>query len=114
MSIISFYVLVLAVIALLLWQLPKLRKLSSYNIKWVILYIIYVLWVVLADIRFFGFEKKPSIEDAVISTLLLLLLLPFIVYLLFPTLLRMIEKWEIVKFIDKVIDTIYQNIKRMC
>ena len=114
MSTRSFYMLLLAAIALLLWQMPNIKKLSSYNIKWLFIYIMYSAIFIMSFPSDFGFSDSDYIEENVANILAMLIIAPLLCYVFLPTLLKLIGNWLIVKCIDKIIDKIYQNIKSLC
>ena len=83
-------------------------KLSSYNIKWIVLYIIYALWM-LAEYDF-GFDYN-KISDCMEEVIWLLLLAPLLAYLLFPLVYKYIGTWKPIRWIDGAIDYIYSTIR---
>lgn len=83
-------------------------KLSSYNIKWIVLYVIYALWM-LAEYDF-GFDHNP-ISDCMEEVIWLLFLAPLLVYLLFPLVYKYIGDWKLIRWIDGAIDYIYRTNK---
>ena len=82
-------------------------KLSSYNIKWIVLYVIYAL-LMLAEYDFgFDDQYRNSLEEAI----WLLLLFPLFAYLLFPLVYKYIGAWKPVRWLDGAIDYIYRTIR---
>ena len=81
------------------------KRLSSYNIKWIIIYILYVLLLIVSE------EFEYSSQGYIVF---LLFLLPFISYLVFPSIIKIIGKWRIIKWADRIIDDCYNNIKERC
>lgn len=79
-------------------------KLSSYNIKCLVIYVIYCLLV-------FFVEPGNFFNDDVKDAVLLYIAIPLIVYLLLPFVLKFAGNWKIVRWLDGVIDYIYKTIK---
>ena len=71
-----FWIILIAVVAI---KLLKGKRLSAYNIKWLILYTIYVMWVQ-TEIGFMDFEDYDDRLQFVFT----IFIIPFITYLLFP------------------------------
>lgn len=80
-----------------------MKRISSYNIKWLTIYLIYVLCVVAALGEDIFYEWD--------TYLIVLIIIPLILYLFFPLLLKVIGKWKLVKFFDRIIDVIYQGVR---
>lgn len=89
-------------------QEPKKKRLSSYNIKWIAAYILYVIILLVGDIPL-SYDKEESVIDSEGATFYLLL--PALAYLLLPLLLKLIGNWKLIKWVDRTIDTIYNSIK---
>ena len=89
-----------------------MKKLSSYNIKWIAIYIVYATFMWLVEGEEIVFDRK---EDGYsFDFTLLFILLPLLTYIFFPALLRVIGNWKIIKFFDRIIDLIYRSIKEHC
>lgn len=79
-------------------------KLSSYNIKCLVIYVLYCLFVYLiGQGNFFN----DDVKDAVLQYIAI----PLIAYLFLPFVLKLIGNWKIVKWIDGAIDYTYRTIK---
>ena len=113
MSIRSFYLFGLLSLIILLWQIPNIKKLSSYNIKWLIFYMLYIICCVFIDYESLGLSgySNDILGEVIQEIIGLLILLPMVAYILFPTIYKVIDNWRVVKWIDLVIDKCYQNIK---
>ena len=79
-------------------------KLSSYNIKCLVIYILYCLF-------FFFTGEGTFFDDDVKNYVFQYIAIPLITYLLLPFVLKLIGNWKIVKWIDGAIDYIYRTIK---
>lgn len=79
-------------------------KLSSYNIKCLVIYILYCLF-------FFFIGEGTFFDDDVKNYVFQYIAIPLIVYLLLPFVLKIIGHWRMVKWIDGVIDYLYRSIK---
>lgn len=89
-----------------------MKKLSSYNIKWIAIYIVYATFMWLVEGEEIVFDRK---EDGYsFDFTLLFILLPLLTYIFFPALLRVIGNLKIIKFFDIIIDFIYRSIKEHC
>ena len=89
-----------------------MKKLSSYNIKWIAIYIVYATFMWLVEGEEIVFDRK---EDGYsFDFTLLFILLPLLTYIFFPALLMVIGNWKIIKFFDRIIDFIYRSIKEHC
>lgn len=75
---------------------------SSYNIKWIAIYIIYSIVV-------FWYLVEEEIEER--DLFYFLILLPAIIYLALPFFLKKFGNWKVVVWIDKMIDKCYEIIK---
>lgn len=89
-------------------KFDKIRSLSSYNIKCILFYLIYVLWM-FAEWDFEFDSRYFSIEEFIWS----LFLVPLFVYLLFPFVYSHIKNWKIVKWTDRIIGSIYSKLKKI-
>jgi len=79
-------------------------KLSSYNIKCLVIYILYCLFLYLIGPgNFFNDDTKDAVFQYIA--------IPLIVYLLMPFVLKVIGKWKIVQWLDGAIDYTYSTIK---
>jgi hypothetical protein len=79
-------------------------KLSSYNIKCLVIYILYCLF-------FFFIGEGVFFDDDIKNYVFQYIAIPLIVYLLLPFVLKIIGHWRMVKWIDDVIDYLYRSIK---
>ena len=86
----------------------SIKELSSYNIKCILFYLIYVLWM-FAEWGFEFDSRYFSIEEFI----WILFLVPLFVYLLFPFVYSYIKNWKIVKWADRIIDSIYSKLKEV-
>lgn len=98
----NFWFFVFLILALeLLW----VRKLSSYNRKWLIFY----------TLSIFGFYTNYDVyemEDAV-DLIGAVLFFPLCIYITYSVLYKYIKNWKPIVWIDKLIDWIYTNIKEL-
>lgn len=79
-------------------------KLSSYNIKCLVIYVIYCLCLYLiGQGNFFN----DDVKDAVFQYIAI----PLATYLLCPFVLKLISNWTVIRWIDNAIDYLYQSIK---
>ncbi len=79
-------------------------RLSSYNIKWLVIYLLYCLTIYLiGQGNFFNDDVKDAIFQYIA--------IPLISYLFLPFVLKLIGNWKIVKWIDGAIDYTYRTIK---
>ena len=77
---------------------------SSYHTKWVIVYILYGFFYFKTE-----FEYHPKYwEYYFYEDFEYLIIWPFIIYLLFPVFLKYCGHWNIIKWLDKHIDSLYQ------
>lgn len=79
-------------------------KLSSYNIKCLVIYILYCLF-------FFFIGEGTFFDDDVKNYVFQYIAIPLIAYLLLPFVLKLIGNWRIVRWIDGTIDYVYRSIK---
>lgn len=107
----NMYWLLLMTIALFLWRVPKIKQLSSYNIKWILIYIFYIVCLIVGNPTAFGLSVYSNPDGDIEYILISSILIPYFLYLITPTILRYIGKWKLVVLIDKIIDSIYTNIK---
>lgn len=77
---------------------------SSYNIKCLFVYIFYCILCYLFD---GGSWVENDLQNAVINYILI----PLVSYLLLPFILKLIERWKVIIWLDKIIDSIYKTIK---
>ena len=77
---------------------------SSYNIKCLFVYIFYCILCYLFD---GGSWVENDLQNAVINYILI----PLVSYLLLPFILKLIERWKVIIWLDKLIDSIYKTIK---
>jgi len=79
-------------------------RLSSYSIKWLVIYLLYCLTIYLiGQGNFFNDDVKDAIFQYIA--------IPLISYLFLPFVLKLIGNWKIVKWIDGAIDYTYRTIK---
>lgn len=79
-------------------------KLSSYNIKCLVIYILYCLF-------FFFIGEGTFFDDDVKNYVFQYIAIPLITYLLMPFVLKLIGNWKIVRWLNSIIDYIYRSIK---
>ena len=79
-------------------------KLSSYNIKCLVIYILYCLF-------FFFIGEGTFFDDDIKNYVFQYIGIPLITYLLLPFVLKLIGDWKIVRWIDGAIDYVYRSIK---
>lgn len=97
-------VLVLLVLARFIFS----KSLSSYNIKWLVFYLVYVL-LAYAE---YGFDYESIVKyNEVEEVIWVLFLVPLCVYLLFTVLYPYFKNAILIKWIDDKIDSIYNRIK---
>ena len=63
-----------------------MKKLSSYNIKWIAIYIVYAVFMWLAEGEEIVYDRKE--EGYSFDFTLLFILLPLLTYIFFPALLK--------------------------
>lgn len=79
---------------------------NSYNIKWGILYVLYILMYVEFTVPYLNYSDPwdfffyDGLEDIIIW--------PFLIYLLFPIFLKHCGHWKVVRWLDTHIDYLYQ------
>lgn len=79
-------------------------KLSPYNTKCLVIYILYCLTVYLiGQGNFFNNDVKDAVFQYIA--------IPLIAYLLLPFILKLVGNWSVVKWIDGMIDYLYRSIK---
>lgn len=81
-------------------------KLSSYNIKCLVIYILYCLF-------FFFIGEGGFFNDDTKNVVFQYIAIPLIVYLLLPFALKVIGKWRIVQWIDGAIDYAFRTIEEL-
>lgn len=101
------YWLILTLIVFI--KLIKDKELSTYNIKWLVLYAVYVVFMQ-AEYDFDWKNKYFTIEEFV----WVIFLIPLCSYLLFSVFYRKIQNWKIIKWADHIIDIAYCRIKELC
>jgi len=102
------YWIVLAIIIFVRFIFSK--SLSPYNIKWIILYLVYVLLVYAElDIDFKAILKYDDLEEIIWS----IFLIPLCTYLIFPIIYHRIKDNKVIKWINTKIDTVYNRIKAL-
>lgn len=79
-------------------------KLSSYNIKCLVIYILYCLF-------FFFIGEGTFFDDDTKNIVFQYIAIPLIVYLLLPFVMKVIGDWKFVQWTDGAIDYVYRTIK---
>ena len=77
-------------------------KLSSYNIKCLVIYILYCLF-------FFFIGEGTFFDDDIKNYVFQYIGIPLITYLLLPFVLKLIGDWKIVRWIDGAIDYVSET-----
>lgn len=90
-------------------KLLKGKELSSYNIKWMVAYVVYVL-LVQAEVFNYTREWDDIIEPFIWE----MFLLPLAAYLLFPFVWRYISRWKLFTWVEEKVDRWYCIIKNLC
>ena len=90
-------------------KLLKGKELSSYNIKWMIVYVIYVLWM-----QAEGFNKEMEWEETIEPFIWIFFLLPLAAYLLFPFVWKFLSRWKLFTWVEEKVDRWYCIIKNLC
>lgn len=100
----------LIVVILFAIKLLKSKDLSSYNIKWMWSYIIYLLWieVIVLDYNWFKYEKDIH------NYITIAFVIPLCLYLFFPFIWDFLCKWKFFRWIEKKVDYWYNRIKAKC
>ena len=91
-------------------KLLKDKELSSYTIKWMWTYVIYLLWLQVAifDSNWSKYEKD------IFDYTLFAFVFPLSLYLFFPFIWKFLSKWGIFRRIEKIVDYWYNTIKNKC
>lgn len=76
-------------------------KISTYNAKWIMVYVIYCL------IMFFANLDKDTDGDTFLFNYVAL---PIASYIILPFFLKKAGQWKIIKWVDNKIDNIYNTI----
>lgn len=99
----KYYWLIITILFIV--KVLKGKELSSYNIKWMFLYVIYLLWL---QAEFFNHvEWEDVVEDYIIWAFLV----PIFTYLLFPFIWKYIGKVGLFRWMENIIDKWYNTIK---
>lgn len=98
----------LIVIVLFGVKLLKGRELSAYNIKWMVAYIIYLLWLQADAFDYVDWETEGS------DYILMAFILPLGLYLVFPFVWKYLSRLGLFKWVEKIIDGWYHMIKSLC
>ena len=100
----------LIVIILFGIKLLKGKELSSYTIKWMWAYVIYLLWLQVAvfDVNWSKYE-----ED-IFDYILFAFVFPLSLYLFFPFIWKFLSRWRLFKWIENKVDRWYDVIKSKC
>ena len=86
------------------------KSLSSYNIKWLVLYLVYVL----LSYAEYEFDYKSIVKyNEVEEVIWVLFLVPLCAYLLFPGIYQHIKGIKVIKWIDDRVDSVYNKIKEL-
>lgn len=102
----KYYWLIITILFIV--KIIKGKRLSSYNIKWMFTYIIYILWLQ-AEVFNEDLKWEYIIEPFIWS----FFLIPLISYLVFPFIWKYIGKWRVFRAIDEFIDKWYKTIKEL-
>lgn len=96
----KYYWLIITI--LFIAKIIKGKRLSSYNIKWMFTYVIYIIWLQAED---FSEDMESFIWG--------FFLFPVFTYLIFPFMWKYIGRWKFFKAIDNFIDKWYKTIKEL-
>ena len=88
-------------------KLLKGKELSSYNIKWMLTYIIYLLWLQVIYFVYIDWEEEADYY------LMMAFILPLILYLIFPFVWKFLSGWKMFKWIESKIDMWYNTIRNL-
>lgn len=86
-------------------KLLKGKELSSYNTKWMLVYVVYLLW--LQAECFSDVIWRDEIENYIVVAFLL----PLATYLIFPFVWKFLYRWKLFRWIEDKIDKWYNTIK---
>lgn len=104
MSTIHFYKILLASLVIILWQLPRIKQLPSYKKKSLLIYIIYILGMVACNTADYGFVKNAIVEDIAYIVISQFIILPFLVYLTIPIIIKIAGDWKLYKKLNSILD----------
>lgn len=90
-------------------KLLKGKELSSYTVKWMWAYVIYLLW--LQEESFY--HTSWSSDDAYVY-IVLTFIIPLGLYLIFPFIWKFLSRWRLFKWIEDKVDRWYDVIKSKC
>lgn len=100
----------LIIIILFAVKLLRDKELSSYNIKWMWAYILYLLWL---QVEIFDFNWSKY-EDKIWEYTIWAFVLPIGLYLLFPFIWKYLSRWKIFREIEEIVDHWYDITKNKC
>ncbi len=100
----------LIVIILFVVKLLRGKESSSYNIKWMWAYVIYLL---LLQIVVFD-SNWSKYEDEIWEYTVWAFVLPIGLYLLFPFIWKHLNRWKIFRKIEEIVDRWYDVTKNKC
>lgn len=100
------YWIILALIVFI--KLLRGKRLSSYNIKWLIAYTVYVAFMQ-AEYDF-DWDSSYFFEEFV----WLIFLIPLCLYFVFSICYKKIQNLSLIKWADSIIDKAYNKIKDLC
>ena len=89
-------------------KLIKGKKLSSYNIKWMIVYMLY-LWIMQAEVYSYEMNWEEESEYFIWT----IFILPFAVYMIFPFIWEALSKLKVFSELEETIDKWYNKIKSL-
>ena len=98
----------LIVILIFTVKLLGKKELSSYNIKWMVAYVIYLLWL---QVMFYdGIDWNYYATDYTWKAFII----PLSLYLVFPFAWKLLSRWKIFLKIEEFVDSWYNTIKNLC
>lgn len=95
----------LIVILLFGVKLIKEKELSSYSIKWMLVYIMYLLWLHVDTFAYVDWDTDMELYVAAVF------IFPLVLYLLFPFIWKFLGRWKLFRWIEDMIDIWYSKIK---
>ena len=99
----KYYWLIITILFIV--KVLKGKELSSYNIKWMFTYVVYLLWL---QAEFYAYvDWSDTVEEYIIWAFLV----PIFTYLLFPFIWKYIGKLKLFRWIENIIDKWYNTIK---
>lgn len=91
---------------ILLWH----EKLSSYTVKYLVVYSLYTLWHLLC-IVFVGIEFNFYCAEEKIAFIAFFLVYPLYIYLLFPFVWKFLKRWKVCVKMEIWMDKLYNKLK---